>query len=129
MEKEINTEVTLYDLNKQMIKENTQKLNADQIADRKEMITNFLKKRNGIYWMLLSNEKKDYTVFRWPDRHSDFSLECLVNILVDECLPNRGEIRSIEKTEQEDAIEIWLIIDDEPYVYFLFCYDFGVVEV
>jgi hypothetical protein len=47
---------------------------------------------------------------------------------IDECLTNRGEIISIEPTENNDAFEIWLKIDDEYYVYYLFPYDLGVIE-
>ena len=53
----------------------------------------------------------------------------LANILVDECLKNRGEIRAIDITEDKGAIEIWLIIDEEAYCYYFFPYGQAVIEI
>lgn len=53
----------------------------------------------------------------------------IANILVDECLKNRGSIRGIDLTQAKDAMEIWLVIDDDAYVYYFFPYDAAVIEV
>ena len=49
--------------------------------------------------------------------------------LIDECLKNRGEIRGIDITKDKGAIEIWLSIDGEAYVYYFFPYDSALVEI
>ena len=84
---------------------------------------------NNTYYMLLCNERKDYTVFKMNDKDNDDSVREIVSILVDECLRNRGEIRGIDLTKDKDAIEIWLIIEDEAYCYYFFPYDAAIIEV
>ena len=76
------------------------------------------------YLMLLSNERKDYTVFALRNKNR---LE-LANTLakeVMECLENRGQIKEFDVKKDANAIEIW--IDDTFYA--LFVYDLGVIEI
>ena len=76
------------------------------------------------YLMLLSNERKDYTVFALRNKNR---LE-LANTLVKEvmeCLENRGQIKEFDVKKDANAIEIW--IDDAFYA--LFVYDLGVIEI
>lgn len=76
------------------------------------------------YLMLLSNERKDYTVFALRNKNR---LE-LANTLakeVMECLENRGQIKEFDVKKDANAIEIW--IDDAFYA--LFVYDLGVIEI
>ena len=53
----------------------------------------------------------------------------LVSILVDECLVNRGEIRGIDITKDKGAIEIWMSIEEESYVYYFFPYDTAIINM
>ena len=48
-----------------------------------------------------------------------------------DCFTARGDIYSIELTQQEDALEIWIksFSDSKMYCYYLFPYDFGVIEI
>lgn len=120
---------TLYDVNKNLVLKNEIKLTDGVLNSKKEIITNFMRQINNAYYMLLCNEKKDYTVFKMNDKDSDDSIREIVSILVDECLKNRGEIRGIDLTKDKDAIEIWLIIEDEAYCYYFFPYDAAIIEV
>ena len=107
-------------------------LTEGQLNSKKEIVKNFLRKSLNNYYMLLCNEQKDYTVFRITnneEKDRDEQKQEIVNILIDECLPNRGGIRGIDLTEQQDAVEIWLYIDEEAYVYYFFPYDEAVIEV
>lgn len=118
---------TLYDINKNIVKQNEVKLSEGVLNSKKEIIKNFINKTDNNYYMLLCNERKDYTVFDfrqklWAERY----LDC-AKCLVDECLINRGEIRGIDITKDKCAIEIWMIIDNEAYVYYFFPYDNGVI--
>ena len=54
---------TLYDLNKGLVQQNEVKLSEGVLNSKKEVIKNFLVKTNNNYYMLLSNERKDYTIF------------------------------------------------------------------
>lgn len=122
--KEIELFGNLYDINKNLVAQNEIKLSEGILNSKKEIIKNFINKTNNNYYMLLCNERKDYTVFH----NNNLSMET-AKILVDECLINRGEIRGIDLTKNKDAIEIWLMIDEEAFVYYFFPYDMGVIEV
>jgi hypothetical protein len=116
---------TLYDLNKAaVIKEIS--LTGDKLEEKKPAIINFLKDKNNTYYMLLCNERKDYTIFRLKEENS---INDLVNCLVDECLLNRGLVKGIDITEDQGAIEIWLSIEEEAFVYYFFPYDSAIVEI
>jgi len=120
---------TLYDINKNIVKQNEIKLSEGVLNSKKQIIADFIKKCNNYYYMLLCNERKDYTVFRWVNISNDNDAKEIAQILVDECLTNRGEIRGIDLTKTKDAIEIWMVIDDEAYVYYFFPYDNAIIEV
>ena len=122
--KEIELFGNLYDINKNIVAQNEIKLSEGILNSKKEVIKNFINKTNNDYYMLLCNERKDYTVFH----NNNLSMET-AKILVDECLINRGEIRGIDITKNKDAIEIWLMIEDEAFVYYFFPYDMGIIEV
>lgn len=124
---------TLYEVNKTLIKQNEKKLSTAVLNSKKEIIKNFIYKTNNNYYMLLCNEQKDYTVFDFKrdkdnyDWDTPICMDC-ARCLVDECLIPRGEIRGIDLTQTQDAIEIWMIIEDEAYVYYFFPYDNGVIQ-
>lgn len=117
---------TLYDVNKNLVKNHEVKLDEGVLNSKKEIVKNYINKTNNTYYMLLCNEQKDYTIFKLTgeDKAMDLS-KCLI----DECLINRGEIRGIDLTQNKDAVEIWMIIDDEAYVYYFFPYDAALVEI
>ena len=123
---------TLYDLNKGLVQQNEIKLSEGILNSKKEVIKNFLVKTNNNYYMLLSNERKDYTIFTMGSNdgytYEDKSKK-LVSILVDECLVNRGEIRGIDITKDKGAIEIWMSIEGESYVYYFFSYDNAIIDM
>lgn len=123
---------TLYDLNKGLVQQNEIKLSEGILNSKKEVIKNFLVKTNNNYYMLLSNERKDYTIFTMGSNdgytYEDKSKK-LVSILVDECLVNRGEIRGIDITKDKGAIEIWMSIEGESYVYYFFPYDTAIINM
>lgn len=119
---------TQYEFSKNMVSQ-LPALNEGNLNSKKEIIKNFIIKQNNFYYMLLCNEQKDYTVFHWNNICDDTGAMEIAKILVDECLKNRGEIRGIDLTENKDAIEIWLYIDEEAFVYYFFPYDEAIIEV
>ena len=75
--------------------------------------------------MLLCHDRRDYTIFQLSSSSTAehfAARECLG------CCTDRGEVYSIEKTEDNQAYEIWIKIDDEPYCYYLFPYDNAVIK-
>ena len=76
------------------------------------------------YLMLLSNERKDYTVFALRNKNRLELADTLAKEVM-ECLENRGQIKEFDVKKAANAIEIW--IDDAFYA--LFVYDLGVIEI
>lgn len=126
---------TLYDLNKGLVQQNEIKLSEGVLNSKKEVVKNYVVKNENTYYMLLSNERKDYTIFTMgptgPEEKYSYEDKSrkLASVLVDECLINRGEIRGIDLTKNKDAIEIWMSIDGESYVYYFFPYDTAIIDI
>ena len=120
---------TIYDVNKNLVQKNEAELTESILNSKKEIVKNFIIKQNNYYYMLLCNERKDYTVFHWSNICDNEGAMEIAKILVDECLKNRGEIRGIDLTKEKDAVEIWLSIDEEAYCFYFFPYDAAVIEV
>ena len=76
------------------------------------------------YLMLLSNERKDYTVFALRNKNRLELADTLAKEVM-ECLENRGQLKEFDVKKDANAIEIW--IDDAFYA--LFVYDLGVIEI
>ena len=76
------------------------------------------------YLMLLSNERKDYTVFALRNKNRLELADTLAKEVM-ECLENRGQIKEFDVKRDANAIEIW--VDDAFYA--LFVYDLGVIEI
>lgn len=109
---------TLYDFNKSILA-SAEALK--DISDKEQELKKFFKENE--YFMLLCNELKDYTVFRLTTENKiDVAIKDLK-----ECLNNRGEILSFEKTSDDFAFEVWMRIENEVYLYFLFPYDNAVI--
>ena len=117
----INTGMTLYDMNKQLIAKEPPFDSILLNKKVKNMVTDIIERKKQ-YWMLLCNERKDYTVF------IPLTLEGTVKELI-ETLLNRGEIISIEKQE-DNNYEIWIRDPDtqENFVYYFFDYTFGIIK-
>lgn len=131
-EKETTFELgTLYDVNKNII-QNSKELSQGVVNSKKEEIKNFLEKTNNEYYMLLCHERRDYTLFDLGyETYHAYKEKCkkAADVLVDECLKNRGEIRGIDITKDKQAIEIWISIEEDSYVYYFFPYNEGVIDI
>lgn len=119
---------TAYEMNKDLIKRYEKELSLEKLKSKKEMYLKYLNDNTGNYYMLLCNDRKDYTVFhlKYNDeviKSEDFSFNELL-----ECLINRGKVYGFDRTEDNAAIEIWLMIDNEIYCYYFFNYDNAVIE-
>ena len=120
---------TLYDVNKNLVEKNEVELTEGVINSKKEIVKNFIMKTENAHYMLLCKEQSDYTIFRRYNMEDAEKAMEISNILIDECLKNRGEIRGIDLTKDRDAIEIWLMIEGHAYCYYFFPYDAAVIEV
>lgn len=120
---------TVYDLNKQLVETAEKVISPYKLNEKKKIIKQFVRESKDTYFMLLCNERRDYTLFNIINNKEENKLNELANVFVDECLKNRGDIKGIDLTENKDAIEVWLSIEGESYCYYFFPYNAGVVEV
>ena len=114
-----NLNLSLYELNKSAVRQLPDYTDED-FAAAAGRIEEYVK--NDKFFMLLGREFNYYTLFmREP------SMEETISEAVIDCLKNIGPVKSIEQTQDESAIEIWVMVDDEPIVMYFFCYNEGVI--
>lgn len=131
----------LYEMNKQIIEQTEKPMPEEKVYDALDYIVSPFFKKNiekrikdegtdSCYFMLLCREDNNYTIFNVRN-YLDFSIP--IKTACDEltiCLNNRGTVYSIENTEDNYAIEIWLKDADKGMLcYYLFPYNEGVIEI
>lgn len=114
----------MYDINKQAVLKEKPLTRTELKKKLREIKLDFLMKSSQ-YYMLLNRELYDFTLFNLTDK-SELHVAFIVDGLR-ECLENRGLVISIDKNSDQ-AYEIWIKIDKEAYVYYLFSYDEGVIS-
>ena len=114
--KETCPALTLYQLNK-MIMTKFKTYSEEDILKSKKDIRKYVDDTNNFSYMLLCNDLRYYTVFIKDKIYE----EAIEDVLI-ECLNNLGEIKSIDFTNEKDAIEIWFYREDELYVSYFFTY-------
>lgn len=124
-----NIELSLYDLNKQVISQLVSLTNIE-ILEKMSLINEY-KNKNFInsYFMLYGNEISYFTLFRGEFDVNGLELETLGEAVIS-CLNELGIIKSIELTDY-NSIEIWIETkeDNETTCLYLFPYDNGVIPV
>lgn len=115
----------LYEANKQLVVQTEEPLNHLELVKKQELIEEFFESNIVEFAMMLCHEQRDYTVFQ-VGKHSTSCYTAAKEVLL--CCRNRGEILSIEKTEDGIAFEIWIKIDNEAFCYYLFPYDQAVIK-
>lgn len=116
---------TLYELNKSAMRASKTLDIKKTIKEKDKELFNFFATNK--FAMLLCNEQKDYTVFAMISNQSRESQVATAKEELYTCLSNRGELLSFEKTEDGIAFEIWLRINEEIFVYYLFPYNEAVL--
>lgn len=115
----------LYDINKQLMVTMPEMTDAeiDLITPQLEEWFNWT--LDG-YAMLLCRERYDFTVFHLYEKQNPYPQKVAVSELF-ELLKERGKILSIEKAD-EISWEIWIKIDEEAFVFYLFGCDRWIIE-
>lgn len=116
---------TLYELNKSAMRASKTLDIKKTIEEKDKELFNFFATNK--FAMLLCNEQKDYTVFAMISNQSRENQVATAKEELYTCLSNRGELLSFEKTEDGIAFEIWLRINEEIFVYYLFPYNEAVL--
>ena len=116
----------LYEINKDLIKQNEKPLTHLELAAKQEILEDFFA-TCGEFAMLLCHEQRDYTVFQIGTSSTathSAAREALG------CCTDRGTVYGIDKTEDGIAYEIWIesAIDGEMNCYYLFPYDKAVIK-
>lgn len=115
--------LNLYELNKNIINQ-LEPLTMDEVKAKMEMIKNYYYKTNNTYHMLLCRDYNYYTIFTHDFMRTFPDFASAVCTIITEL----GNVYSIENTN-DGAMEIWIKPDGEenPYAFYLFPYDAGVV--
>ena len=117
---------TLYEFNKQIVAKEQKMSNTDIEKAKKELELWFNWYLDG-YAMLLCRERYDFTIFHLYQKQNLNPPAVAADELI-ELLKSRGTPISIEKDIDKNIWEIWIKIDDEPFVYYLFDCDPMVIE-
>jgi hypothetical protein len=119
-----NIQLSMYDVNKQIVQQ-LPSISSDNLEKAKNTIKTFVDSTNGKYYMLLCKDISYFTVFNIvATANTDITNELL------ECAMEVGVIKSIEITEDKQALEIW-VSDNETnnsYAMYFFNYTQGVVD-
>lgn len=126
--------MNLYGLNKVLVNQ-LNPLTKEELFDKEKVFINLHKKFANKHYMLLCKEYNYYTIFE----EERIIMNKPFSDTVIEIITELGEVYSIEPTEDNDAIEIWIKIpklilsetdleEDTPMVFYLFPYDMGVVK-
>ena len=118
---------TLYDLNKSTMSQ-VKPMSKEKLDEAQKEIADWFNWGIDAYAMLLCRERYDFTVFHLYET-ANVNPPALAAKEAIGCLTDRGEILSIEKTNDNVAWECWVKINDEAFVYYLFPYDNAVIEV
>ena len=121
---------TLYDMNKQLMAQ-MPSLNREAVLTAYDGLKVWFQNHTGRYYMLLCNERHDYTLFNldksatWaviPIEHTESAATDVM-----ECLTNRGALLAAD-LQNDGAWEFWIRDYDECFAYYLFPYDQAVIE-
>lgn len=121
-----NIEMTNYEIHKQLF----QKIDPPDRTKLKKLFSSvgawFSTDIECNYYMLLCREKNDYTVFHFNNMNYDQGQQSVQRLL-----ENRGTILDIIYVHGQDAYECWIKekSSSEVYMYMLFPYNWGVIEI
>lgn len=112
-------ELGIYEMNKQIIR---QMPVLEDLTAGRAAIASLQQNHYDTYYMLYGKELSYFTVFKLkePQYLADEVIECLKNV---------GDIKAMDLTENQDAVEIWTQDGVGPTVLYLFPYDNGIVLV
>ena len=120
---DIDTEITLYDANKQIMCKQPI-LDMDKVEKGIENVVFWLSGQHDDYFMLLCHERRDYTLINFIGTRKNF---LKAGEEVKETLWNRGDILDIGF--EEGIVTLWVLIDEDAFLYHLFPFNMGVIEI
>ena len=118
----------LYDMNKQLMAQEAE-IAADVLEQKKQHLIAWITENFAqSYFMLLCNERKDYTVFRMKDASATIgAITGMANDVI-ECMTNRGTLLALD-LQEAGGWELWMRDENnEVFAYYLFPYGAAVLE-
>ena len=112
-------DLSLYDMNKQIIAQLPDLTDWDRVET---LLNDFYNLHHNTYYMMYGKEISYFTLFKVNE-------PLMFGDTVADCIPNVGTVKAVDMTEANDAVEIWVMNNDEPTCLYLFPYDMGLVEV
>ena len=117
----------LYDMNKQMMLQEPV-LNSAMLETKQSEIMQWVRElAMQQYFMMLCNERRDYTIFRLKEQSPTIGAVTTLAADVIDCLNNRGEIIGID-LQEAGGWELWIRDNGECFAYYLFPYGNAVLE-
>lgn len=121
---DMNLNLSLYDLNKSTIAQLPLATEEDK-ANYALELDEYQDATQANYYMMLCHDYHYYTILH---HNHDASAIDGFGVTVLDCLNNTGDLITMEYDKEQKAYEIWMKINDEAYVFYLFNYDIGVVD-
>ena len=116
----LGASLDLYDMNKQIISQLPVLKNFTKAI---ENVRDLHDKYWNKYYMMYGKEISYFTLFKVCG-NNEFGQDVI------DCCLNVGDIKAMDMTKAQDAIEIWIQPEDkEPTCLYLFPYDCGIVQV
>lgn len=117
--------MSLYDLNKAIVSQ-IKPLDDTLRSIAKMTITHWADLHKDNFYLLYGKEISYFTLFM-KDQANPEVKNLAVGVF--ECLDNIGDICSVERTEDQSAIEIWVNTPEGATCLYLFCYGNGIVRI
>lgn len=116
--------MSLYEINQAAVSQ-LPKMNDETLAEKKQMIREYLDEVQDEYYMLLCRDLNYYTMF---SLQGDGDLPTAESEIIG-CIQDMGSVISIERSaETGKVIEVWFKCADGTFVAYLFPYGKGVVK-
>lgn len=114
--------MNLYEVNKELV-ENYETMNEEQLKNDTKTLRYWLSCKPNQYFMFMCREKNYFTLFKYKEiaRFKAMSEQII------EIASSLGQVKCIDFSD--DHVEVWISDGKESFVYMLFGYDDGVIEV
>lgn len=113
--------INLYELNQSSMQQ-FEVLTDEELHERAQIFVDLINKTQNEHYMLLCKEYNYYTIFE----KNNTKYEGNFQNMVEEIIKSLGDVISIDFID-ENNVEIWIRIENENHLFFLFPYDLGVV--
>jgi hypothetical protein len=97
----------------------------ENFGKAQKTIQSFLSSHPSKYYMMLCNDRRYYTLYTFVQ---DFQFKQMSKEIID-ITKNLGVVKEIKVSDDDDCIMFWIMHNDEAYLYLLFNYEAGVVEI